>query len=70
VSSRFDEQAAEFRAVRLQIEEAILPLATSVDGRRFELQASLHAVPTSLRTGRGRDRERAGRHCIPRPGGI
>jgi uncharacterized protein len=30
--------------LRRQIEEAILPLATSVDGRRFELQASLHGL--------------------------
>jgi uncharacterized protein len=44
VTSHFDEHAAEFRAVRRQIEEAILPLATSVDGRRFELQASLHGL--------------------------
>jgi DNA helicase HerA-like ATPase len=44
VSSRFDEQAVEFRAVRRQIEEAILPLATSIDGRRFEFQASLHGL--------------------------
>ena len=42
MSSRFDEQAAEFRALRRKLEESILPLATSIDGRRFELQASLH----------------------------
>ena len=44
VSSPLDQQAAEFRAMRRQIEESILPLATSVDGRRFELQASLHGL--------------------------
>jgi len=43
------EQAAEFRSLRRQLEEAILPLATSVDGRRFELQASLHGL--ALQTG-------------------
>ena len=42
MNSRFDEQAAEFRALRRKLEESILPLATSIDGRRFELQASLH----------------------------
>jgi uncharacterized protein len=49
LSSRLDEQAAEFRALRRQIEASILPLATSVDGRRFELQASLHGL--ELQTG-------------------
>jgi uncharacterized protein len=44
VSSRLDEQTAEFRALRRKLEESILPLATSVDGRRFELQASLHEL--------------------------
>jgi hypothetical protein len=44
VSSRLDEQAAEFRALRRKLEQSILPLATSVDGRRFELQASLHEL--------------------------
>ncbi len=44
MGARFDEQAAEFRALRRKIEESILPLATSVDGRRFELQASLHGL--------------------------
>ena len=44
MSSRLDQQTAEFRALRREIEESILPLATSVDGRRFELQASLHGL--------------------------
>lgn len=38
------DRTAEFRALRRSIEESILPLATSVDGRRFELQASLHGL--------------------------
>jgi uncharacterized protein len=33
---------AEFRDVREQLERSILPLATSVDGRRFTFQTSLH----------------------------
>jgi uncharacterized protein len=33
---------AGYRAVREQVERSILPLATSVDGLSFELQASLH----------------------------
>jgi hypothetical protein len=44
MSSRLDRQTAEFRALRREIEASILPLATSVDGRRFELQASLHGL--------------------------
>jgi DNA helicase HerA-like ATPase len=35
-------QLADYRALRRQLEEAILPLATSVDGRRFTFQAPLH----------------------------
>jgi hypothetical protein len=39
-----DVQASleEYRSVREQFELSVLPLATSVDGRRFSLQASLH----------------------------
>jgi DNA helicase HerA-like ATPase len=33
-----------FRARRRELEGAVLPLATSVDGRRFALQASLHGL--------------------------
>ena len=44
MSSRLDEQTAEFRALRRKLEESVLPLATSVDGRHFELQASLHGL--------------------------
>ena len=32
----------EYRQVRGELERSILPLATSVDGRQFTFQASLH----------------------------
>jgi DNA helicase HerA-like ATPase len=35
---------AEYRDVREQLERSILPLATSVDGRRFTFQTSLHGL--------------------------
>jgi DNA helicase HerA-like ATPase len=38
------EQLATFRANRRELERAILPLATSLDGRRFSFQASLHEL--------------------------
>ena len=34
----------EFRGLREALEASVLPLATSVDGRRFEYQASLHGL--------------------------
>jgi uncharacterized protein len=34
----------EYRGLREALETSILPLATSVDGRRFEYQASLHGL--------------------------
>jgi hypothetical protein len=34
----------EYRGLRETLEKAILPRATSVDGRRFEFQASLHGL--------------------------
>src|ERR1700685_4470246 len=37
-------QLDTFREVRRNIEASILPLATSVDGRRFSFQASLHGL--------------------------
>jgi Cdc6-like AAA superfamily ATPase len=43
------EQIAHYRSLREQIERAALPLATSVDGRTFEVQASLHDL--ALRRG-------------------
>jgi uncharacterized protein len=41
-----DVQASldEYRGVREQLERALLPLATSVDGRRFSFQTSLHGL--------------------------
>ena len=43
------EQITRYRDVRARIERSLLPLATSVDGRAFEVQASLHGL--SLRRG-------------------
>jgi hypothetical protein len=39
-----DQQLQSFREVRRSAEASILPLATSVDGRRFSFQASLHGL--------------------------
>ena len=38
------ESLEEYRAVRETLERAVLPLATSVDGRRFTFQTSLHEL--------------------------
>ena len=38
------ESVDRYRAVRKRLEEGILPVATSVDGRRFSYQASLHGL--------------------------
>jgi DNA helicase HerA-like ATPase len=40
--ARLEDRLARFRAVRRDLEASVLPLATSVDGRRFSFQASLH----------------------------
>jgi len=45
----FVEHLARYRQAREQIERNILSVATSVDGRAFEVQASLYAL--TLRTG-------------------
>jgi DNA helicase HerA-like ATPase len=37
-------QLESFRAARRNLEASVLPLATSVDGRRFSFQASLHGL--------------------------
>jgi len=37
-------QLESFREARRDIEASVLPLATSVDGRRFSFQASLHGL--------------------------
>ena len=39
-----DRQLDSFRAMRRDIEASVLPLATSLDGRRFTFQASLYAL--------------------------
>jgi DNA helicase HerA-like ATPase len=44
-----EQRATEYRALRSSIETAVLPLATSVDGRTFAFQASLHGL--ELRVG-------------------
>ncbi len=41
-SQGIDQQLDSFRTARRDIEASVLPLATSVDGRRFTFQASLH----------------------------
>jgi DNA helicase HerA-like ATPase len=43
------ESMASYRRVREEVERSVLPLATSVDGVSFELQASLHQL--ALRRG-------------------
>jgi DNA helicase HerA-like ATPase len=48
-TSGMERRLEAFRAVRETIEASILPLATSVDGRTFTFQASLHAL--ELRAG-------------------
>ena len=39
---------AEFRAVRRELEVAVLPLAGSLDGRTFTFQASLHGLALAI----------------------
>ena len=34
-----------YRDARRELEASVLPLATSLDGRRFSFQASLHGLP-------------------------
>ena len=41
-------QLESFREARRSLEEAVLPLATSVDGRRFSFQASLHGLELQI----------------------
>jgi Helicase HerA, central domain len=43
-TAAIDAALAEYRDTREALETAILPLATSVDGRRFSFQASLHGL--------------------------
>ena len=42
--SALGSQLESFRETRRDIEASVLPLATSVDGRRFSFQASLHGL--------------------------
>jgi DNA helicase HerA-like ATPase len=42
------QQVDAFRALRAEIEESVLPLATSVDGRRFTFQAGVNGLALRL----------------------
>lgn len=44
----FGTQLASFREARRALEASVLPLATSVDGRRFSFQASLHGLQLQI----------------------
>jgi uncharacterized protein len=46
---RLGQGLNEYRSLRQDLERAVAPTATSVDGRRFEFQASLHGL--ALQTG-------------------
>ena len=46
--SRLTQRADTFRALRAEIEASVLPLATSVDGRRFSFQAGLNGLALRL----------------------
>jgi len=48
-SGSLTDLAEEYRRTRAEVESSILPLATSVDGRQFTFQASLHGL--TLQTG-------------------
>jgi uncharacterized protein len=47
-NAEFASQLASFREARRELEASILPLATSVDGRRFSFQASLHGLQLQI----------------------
>ena len=49
LTDALEDRLERFRAVRRDLEASVLPLATSVDGRRFSFQASLHGL--ELQTG-------------------
>jgi hypothetical protein len=42
------DHAAQYRDIRRQMEEAVQPFATSIDGRRFELQVPLHDMELAV----------------------
>jgi hypothetical protein len=44
MKDRLGAQVESFREARRDLEESVLPLAISVDGRRFSFQASLHGL--------------------------
>jgi hypothetical protein len=48
-SGSLTDLAEEYRRTRADVESSILPLATSVDGRQFTFQVSLHGL--RLQTG-------------------
>jgi DNA helicase HerA-like ATPase len=43
-----EQGLAHFRKARRELEQSVLPLATSLDGRRFSFQASLHGLALRL----------------------
>jgi len=43
-----EQRLARFRALRRELEVAVLPLATSIDGLRFSFQASLYGLELRL----------------------
>jgi uncharacterized protein len=48
MESGLGAQLESFRAARRNLEASVLPLATSVDGRRFSFQASLHGLQLQI----------------------
>jgi DNA helicase HerA-like ATPase len=48
IPALMEQPLERFRAVRRELEAAVLPLATSIDGRRFSFQASLHHLELRL----------------------
>jgi uncharacterized protein len=85
-NAEFGSQLASFREARRALEASVLPLATSVDGRRFSFQASLHDLQLQIggyvmledggipRLGQvlslALDRELAGELTMPAQGGT
>ena len=48
VQSGLGAQLESFREARRNLEESVLPLAISVDGRRFSFQVSLHSLKLQI----------------------
>ena len=65
--SALGSQLESFREARRDIEASVLPLATSVDGRRFTFQASLHGLKLQAGGYVVLDRRR---HAASRPGAL